>query len=111
MTDEFQDFLKPPTLRERVSTFLGQWGVSVVIALVVVAAFAAPLAVIQETHDDTERILERLEHSVEEETERAIRVNVLTISCLLLIEPADRTEADLEACIRAGIEGSRETSP
>lgn len=79
-----------------------EWIYMAVITLVTVAALLLPVFVIDTIHDDTARILEEVEQEAIAANERAIRVNVLTISCLLLIEPEERGEADLDRCIREG---------
>lgn len=79
-----------------------EWLTMLVVAGVVAMALVLPMYVIRTVHDDTERILARVEAEAIAANERAIRVNVLTISCLVLIPPEERTEQDLERCIREG---------
>ena len=76
----------------------------VVIAIAVAIAILLPVYVVYEVRTNRDAILLELEEVVRvEATERAIRVNVTTVACMLLIEPEDRTVTDMNRCIREGL--------
>lgn len=82
---------------------LWEWLLVVLIGLVVFAAVLAPAYVVREQHQDTERIIAQLDRSAERRLDDAIRVNVHTIACLLLIEPPDRNVRNMTACVNEGL--------
>jgi PhoPQ-activated pathogenicity-related protein len=87
-----------------------EWLVVAVLAVAVAAAVLTPVYVVKNQHDETEILVERIERQTEDRLEQSIRVNVSTISCMLLIEPADRTSSQLNACIREGLANFPEAS-
>lgn len=74
-----------------------------VIALAVTVAILLPAYVVYEVRVNRDAILLELEESRMEANETAIRVNVTTIACLLLIAPEDRTVFAMNTCIREGL--------
>lgn len=101
-------------MRERIWKLAYKWGTVMLIGVIVVAAFLAPLAVIRDSRNETERIIREIAADSERDRQAAldtaIRINVLTIGCLLLIEPEQRTNEDLDRCIREGLD-EVETQP
>lgn len=90
----------PP--KEARAKSLKDWFVVVVIAFGVLTAFLAAGYVVREQNQSTQALLERIEEDSQERLQQAITVNVLTISCILAIEPESRTEQLLRECIEAG---------
>lgn len=82
-----------------------EWVVLVMTAVAVMVAVLLPVYVIYAINEDSEKVLQQLAEDRELAFERAIRVNVSTISCMLLIAPEERTAENLETCIREGLQG------
>jgi hypothetical protein len=96
-------------MMDGVTHKLREWGVALLAAIVIFAAFAAPAVVIQsETRHTNEKlaIMEELLHDhdqqlveAQERTIRATAALVNGIACILTIDIEDRKPAVIKACI------------
>ena len=100
----------------KVLAFLAEFGIVVLIFVVVVSAIAAPVYVVQRTAEQTRTLVEdhagqtelvleilervRTENEIRaERTRLAVAALVEGLSCVLLIEPDQRTEENVDECI------------
>lgn len=79
------------------------WWTLLVAALFLVSVVALGAVLIQETHEETERIVSVLETQARDARNQSIRINVLTISCVGQLPVEERTNEALDQCIREGL--------
>lgn len=75
----------------------------VAMALGVMVAVLLPLYTVYAINQDSQAVLQQLEDNAVAATERAVRVNVLTVSCMLLIPNEERDNFGMAECIRTGL--------
>lgn len=88
---------------------LKEWGVAILTSIVIFAVIAAPAAVIRDAQRRTnseleliQQVLDDHDSALEEQsrrTSRAVRALTAGISCILLIEPENRTSRKVNGCI------------
>jgi hypothetical protein len=82
-------------------------GIVVTYAIMVVLLLLLPLLAVRQSSENAaqlETILVRMDENNKIALERAIFVNISTISCMLLVDPNERDTSNMEQCVRQGIE-------
>jgi hypothetical protein len=82
-------------------------GIVVTYAIMVVLLLLLPLLAVRQSSENAaqlETILVRMDENNKIALERAIFVNISTISCMLLVDPDERDTSSMAQCIRQGIE-------
>lgn len=79
-----------------------EWVVMLLIGVTIFAIILTPVWVINEQHNETERVIAELERNADERLAESIQVNVLTITCILAIPPEERNVMNMTECINDG---------
>lgn len=79
------------------------WFITFVAVLFVGSVAALGWVLIQESQQETEQIVTVLETQARDARNQAIRINVLTISCVGTLPLEERTNDALSMCIREGL--------
>lgn len=81
----------------------GRW-IILVAVLFAASLTALGTVLVHETQEETDRIVTVLEQQARDARNEAIRINVLTISCVGQLPLEERTNDALSRCIREGLE-------
>lgn len=84
------------------------WWTVLIAALFTIIVIIGPIYISNQVEEDTDRIIGVLERQSEAAQRQAIRVNVLTITCVARLPEEERTDPALDACIREGLEDAEE---
>lgn len=79
------------------------WWTLILAALFTIIVIVGPIYVASQVNEDTGRIVEILERQNEAAQRRAVRLNVLTITCVSRLSEDERTDEALRRCIEEGL--------